>query len=399
MIGLGTGATSGELAALGGMQRVVTAEISPAVTRALPLFGFANQQADQNPRLTIRRADAYRALLRDPDRYDVIVSEPSNPWVVGVENLYSREFLEAAKARLQPGGVYAQWFHVYESSRETMELVLRTYAAVFGAVAIWDTMPGDVVLLGWNDPSDALGIERLERRVCEPSIAAALARVNLPTLPALLSRERLPLGVARTGLPAGPIHTLFHPVLSHRAAREFFVGATADPVEANGLAAARIGVRNSLWQRYRAADRGSSGDDDRAAFVAETCLDRPVPCATAIAWWRHEAPDSPLLAEAEATLSARGVIRPERVALLERFFGDGCASSPAGVSLAEVERWTVAFERYYHHATPFRRSALASCWDRCRDRTSGTECREARAKMEARLGDLHLDATNSSAGP
>ena len=77
------------------------------------------------------RGDAYRTLLRSQGEFDLIVSEPSNPWVTGIEMLYSREFLEAARDRLTPGGVHAQWFHSYETDDETIALVLRTYQSVF----------------------------------------------------------------------------------------------------------------------------------------------------------------------------------------------------------------------------------------------------------------------------
>ena len=73
------------------------------------------------------RGDAYRTLLRSEGKFDLIVSEPSNPWVTGVEMLYSREFLEAARDRLTPGGVHAQWFHSYETDTEMLALMLRTY--------------------------------------------------------------------------------------------------------------------------------------------------------------------------------------------------------------------------------------------------------------------------------
>jgi hypothetical protein len=102
VIGWGTGVTAGELATLDGTEEVRVAEISRGVIAAAPLFDLGNLAASKSPKVDVRRGDAYRALLMSPDRYDVIVSEPSNPWVTGVEMLYSREFLEAARAHLAP---------------------------------------------------------------------------------------------------------------------------------------------------------------------------------------------------------------------------------------------------------------------------------------------------------
>ena len=129
VIGWGTGVTVGELAALPEAKEVVVAEISPGVLEGAPLFRPLNQGADVNPKVAALRRDAYRALLRSEGQFGIIASEPSNPWVTGVEMLYSREFLEAARARLTPGGVYAQWFHLYEVDAETVEIVAHTYAS------------------------------------------------------------------------------------------------------------------------------------------------------------------------------------------------------------------------------------------------------------------------------
>src|SRR5690606_34905647 len=103
VIGYGAGVTVGELAALQSMREVVVAEISPAVMEAAPYFDDGNLHAATNPKTRVLVSDAYRALLRSEGPFDVIVSEPSNPWVTGVEMLFSREFLSAARAQLSPG--------------------------------------------------------------------------------------------------------------------------------------------------------------------------------------------------------------------------------------------------------------------------------------------------------
>ena len=95
VIGFGTGVSAGELAALEGVQGGrCPPRFSRAVIEAAPLFDEGNLGASKNPKVTIRRGDAYRTLMRTEGKYDVIVSEPSNPWVSGVEMLYSIEFLE-----------------------------------------------------------------------------------------------------------------------------------------------------------------------------------------------------------------------------------------------------------------------------------------------------------------
>ena len=172
------------------------------------------------------RGDAYRTLLRSQGDFDLIVSEPSNPWVTGVEMLYSREFLEAARDRLTPGGVHAQWFHTYETDDETIALVLRTYQSVFEHAAVWFTAGADLLLIGLKDPEGALDVERLQRRFERPDFQAGFARIGIDSFPALLAHEILPVDVLAAAHLPGEIHTLLHPILSHQAARAFFTGTT-----------------------------------------------------------------------------------------------------------------------------------------------------------------------------
>src|SRR5262249_53113271 len=250
VIGYGTGVTVGELAALGSMQRVTVAEISPGVIRAAPHFEPFNQGALASPKTEVILSDAYRALLRSGERYDIIVSEPSNPWVSGVEMLFSHEFLTAARARLRPGGVYAQWFHLYENDDSVVELVLRTYASVFDQIAVWYGVGPDLILLGFESPEHALDVRRLMERASEPELAAALQRSRIGSFPALLAHELLPLGVVNAANLSGDVHTLLHPVLSQRAARAFFRGQAAALPPTLRAAPAAVGTDNSLLRRF-----------------------------------------------------------------------------------------------------------------------------------------------------
>jgi spermidine synthase len=228
VIGWGLGVTVGELARLEDAREVLVAEISPAVLDAAPLFDKWTQQAHTNPKVRMLRRDAYRALLRSEGRFGVISSEPSNPWVTGVEMLYSREFLEAARSRLTPGGVYAQWFHLYEVDAETLEIVARTYASVFERVAIWFANGVDILLIGLNSPTGYPDIETLRARAERPDLRAALERCGAKSFPELLAHELIPPGLLRADRSAGEVHTLRRPILSQHAARAFFSGNSVE---------------------------------------------------------------------------------------------------------------------------------------------------------------------------
>ena len=224
VIGWGTGVTAGELAALSTTREVAVAEISSAVFAADPFFASANLRAGESPKLRRIRSDAYRALLRDDARWDAIVSEPSNPWMAGVEMLFSREFLLAAKSRLAPGGVYVQWFHSYESDDATLALVLRTFTSVFPETMVWYTLGDDLLLFGFPEPHADLDPAVLAQRMAHPDLAAGLARAGIGSVAELAAHELLPLGVLGALPLEGPLHTLLHPRLSYRAARAFFAG-------------------------------------------------------------------------------------------------------------------------------------------------------------------------------
>src|SRR5262245_30256656 len=390
VIGWGTGVTTGELAALQGTREIVVAEISQAVLDARPLFDEGNLHASKSPKVTARRGDAYRTLLQSDERFDVIVSEPSNPWVTGVEILYSIELPTAAKEHLPPGGVYGQWFHLYEIDGDSVELVLRNYAAVFANVSVWFTLGTDLLLLGFDSTDRAFDLPALERRFDQPDFRAGFGRAGIASFPALLAHEVLPIGTLHAGKLEGPLHTLRHPILSYQAARGFFRGgvATLPPLARSESAA--VGARNSLLRRYAGGPDGRLPEPVLADAAAQFCRhDRVRECATFFARWERDYPDSTLLPEALA--HARGeagepeLLSERNLALVGRLY-DANGAAPANVvrPLVRANRTTERFLRYYNHAIPFDRRALAEVWNACPNEA----CAEGRLEVERLLGPL-----------
>jgi len=387
VIGYATGVTASELARLEEAREVVVAEISPAVIRAAPLFDFANGDASHNPVLHIAPGDAYRTLLRSDGLFDLIVSGPSNPWVAGVEMLYSREFLEAARDRLAPGGVHAQWFHAYETDAETIALVLRTYAAVFDHASLWYLVGPDLLLIGMREPVWALDVRRLALRFVRPDFSAGFERSGIHSLPALLAHELFPMGVLN-GMPLpGPQHSLLHPRLGYRAARAFFAGQEAPlPSTAQAVVAAR-GARNSLVRRYIAWRRNRLPEAARERIVRETCTHQGAACVALLAHWIHEVPHSALRDHLVRAIRTHPIISKrtplELVEPLVRLYGD---TGTGPVSVEEALRANELFARYYHHAVPFSRAALEAIWQRCAsDPAQREHCLAARARAERNL--------------
>jgi len=380
VIGYGTGITAGEFAALESVDRVEVAEISSGVLEAAPLFDYGNLGASENPKVKTIRSDAYRALLRSDIDYDVIASEPSNPWVVGVEMLFSREFLEAARDHLRPGGVYAQWFHIYETDQASVELVLRTYNEVFDHVALWYSMGPDLLLLGFRGEPD-MSLARIAERVERPDFRAGLRRADVPGLPAFLAHELFPLGSVRDMQLGDEVHTLFHPLLSDRAAHAFFRGQNIDVPE---LGTAReAATRDSLLGAWLAEQEGESDEADLDSIARQLCRYRPYLCASFLAWWQRQAPESSGPEKVRTRFSQISEFAPhltrERLAALGALYGNGPGTrTTANDVRASADR----FDRYYFHATPFRLEALLGIWAGCR----GKDCIEARHEAGERIG-------------
>jgi spermidine synthase len=390
VIGYGTGVTVGELAALTWVRSIEVAEISRAVIEAAPLFDEGNLGASKNPKVSIERGDAYRTLRRkEKGKLDVIVSEPSNPWVTGVEMLYSIEFLEAARERLSPGGVYAQWLHLYETDRETLELGLRTFAAVFPHVSVWFTLDSDILLLGFKRSDRALDVGEMASRFARADFSAGFQRAGIPTVAALLAHELLPLGVLHAANLEGPVHTLHRPLLSDLAARAFFRGLGVDPLPKYPTPeSARVGRRNSLLRRRAMTPAGDVSERVIEAAAREACKRRlAFECGTLLVIWRRVG-QRPEQVEAYLRSLRRAwrfdVLRESYLEVLEVLVSGELRKVPEAQSLARAVMVSERFTSHYHHAFPFERRALRAAWDGCR----GEACASGRRGLELEVGAL-----------
>jgi len=175
VIGLGTGSTAGWLAAIPSMERVDAVELEPLVLDVARASEPVNHDAMHNPKLHVTIADARETLLTTADRYDVIASEPSNPFRAGIASMFTVEYYRAASARLTPDGVFAQWVQGYEIDARTLHTIYATMAAVFPQVETWQTTEGDLVLLATARPR-GYNAAALRARIAEEPFKTALAR-------------------------------------------------------------------------------------------------------------------------------------------------------------------------------------------------------------------------------
>jgi hypothetical protein len=127
-----------------------------------------------NPKVHIILGDARETLLTSRAKYDVIASEPSNPYRAGVASLFTREFYEAAAQRLEEGGIFLQWVQAYEVDAQTVRTVYATLASVFPQVESWHLKSDDLLLVASRNPLD-WNVPRLRTRMTEEPFRSAFA--------------------------------------------------------------------------------------------------------------------------------------------------------------------------------------------------------------------------------
>ena len=153
-VGLGSGVTLGA-ALKHPITRADVLEISPEVVEASRFFEPENHRALADPRTRLIVGDGRLHLMLSRSQYDVIISEPSNPWMAGIASLFTREFFESARANLAPGGVLCQWAHTYDISDSDLRSIVATFLSVFPDGALWHIGKGDVLLVGSTEPLDS----------------------------------------------------------------------------------------------------------------------------------------------------------------------------------------------------------------------------------------------------
>jgi spermidine synthase len=191
IVGLGGGVSAGALSLYPEMKRIVICEIEPRVVGAAKQFAAENYSVLSDPRVEIVFDDARHFLATTREKFDVITSDPIHPWVRGNSILFSREYYEIVKARLEPGGIATQWVPLYETSELAIQIQMRTFVDAFPNGTVWNTaITGrgyDVVLVGGEAPL-RLDVDAIERRMRDnPKLFQSLREVKITSAVDLLS--------------------------------------------------------------------------------------------------------------------------------------------------------------------------------------------------------------------
>ncbi len=146
VVGLASGVTAGETLQTGA-DHVTVVEIEPAVVAAAERFSPWNHAVLEDARAEVVVADARAWLRRQDRRWPVIISEPSNPWITGVSNLFTREYWALARGRLAEDGVFCQWVQLYALPPGALRSLIRTFLSEFPNTWLFETIPGADALL------------------------------------------------------------------------------------------------------------------------------------------------------------------------------------------------------------------------------------------------------------
>jgi spermidine synthase len=270
VIGLGTGSSAGWLGVVPSMERVDVVELEPIVLEVARQSHTVNQDVLNNPKVHVRIGDAREVLLTADQTYDLIASEPSNPFRAGIASLFTQEYYRAASDRLTDDGLFLQWLQAYGVDASAVRTVYATMASVFPSVETWQTRGGDIVLVGAKrapvyDPA------RIAARIQEEPYRSALRVAWRSTglngfLGRYLAGDKLARAIASA--PGVQINTDDRNVVEFGFARSLgrdyqmvsqiralahAVGATRPPIDAAGIDWAAV---DTSWVSQIAAEGG-----------------------------------------------------------------------------------------------------------------------------------------------
>lgn len=260
VIGIGTGLTTHTLLGSRTLERVDTIEIEPAMAEAARHFAARNASAFADPRSNIVFDDAKTYFSSQTRRYDIIISEPSNPWVSGVSSLFSDEFYRLVRRHLNRGGVLVQWFQLYEIDIKLIASVMRALAQNFPDYAIYATTDSDLLIVA-GDP-ETLARPLVDVFAAHPGVGQELRKVHVQTIGDMeLRRLGGKLALHPLFLSYNiPPNSDYYPYLDLNAARHRFL--QTDAGELTQVGAAGVPVVEILEGRPRYTRPISHDGDD-----------------------------------------------------------------------------------------------------------------------------------------
>jgi spermidine synthase len=189
VVGFGAGVTAGTFVLYPSVKHIVICELEPLIPKSIgPYFVKENYDVLHDPRVTIVYDDARHYILTTREKFDVITSDPIHPWVRGAATLYTREYLDLARAHLNPGGVMTEWVPLYESHADAVKSEIATFLDAFPGGTVWanneDGHGYDLVMLGQPEPTH-IDVAAIDQKLNGPEyarVAQSLEDVGITSL-------------------------------------------------------------------------------------------------------------------------------------------------------------------------------------------------------------------------
>ncbi|HVO57031.1 MAG TPA: fused MFS/spermidine synthase, partial [Dongiaceae bacterium] len=205
IIGFGGGMTASAVARFPEVERIDCVEIEPAVLQAAPQLARLNRGVLSDPRLRLHFDDARNFLQTTPAKYDLIISEPSNPWIAGIASLYTREFFAIARAHLADGGALVQWVQAYGLTFEDLATIASALRESFPDTSLWRSTGRDFLFLAQASHKQPENFDRSRALWNNAALRADFATLHLHQPEGWPAFFRLgPDGVAQLAAHAQP---------------------------------------------------------------------------------------------------------------------------------------------------------------------------------------------------
>jgi spermidine synthase len=235
VIGLASGVTAGAVSQVDPLKSFEVVELEPSIERAAEFFSEYNHDVVHNPKAKLIRNDGRNQVLLAPEKsYDVIVSEPPNPWISGVANLFTKDFLEVGKSRLKPGGIWSQWIQLYGMDNRDFRILLKTVAEVYPYILVFSTIEeADIVLVASDEPL-APDMEKLDQLFRWPGVRKDLESLGFrgPTdLVALYRFDRDEIVNGGIATPDLPLNTDDSMIIEYSAPKHLHVDSQDENIE------------------------------------------------------------------------------------------------------------------------------------------------------------------------
>jgi predicted membrane-bound spermidine synthase len=289
LIGFGSGMTASALACYPELERLDVVEIEPAVIAAAPLFSQLNHNVLHDSRVHVTFDDARNFLFTSREQYDLIVSEPSNPWIAGVATLFTREFYRAAKARLTPGGALVQWLQAYSLYPDDLRMVLATFLSEFHGATLWHGDAPDLLLVAPSVPAAEL-LNRAQALYSSASLHDDFKQLGMDEPAGLFGFYMLDDAGLRNFSSGAQLNTDDLTLLEYHAPRSLLVHGLEDKNRAAILLAQKDALPENFPPDLRDAALAAAAatslnleDTDGADHFLRALENRPVTAGIAIA--------------------------------------------------------------------------------------------------------------------